>query len=213
LKIGKGFIFAFSRSGRYPSLSRNRKQRITQILLMIWPDTLEKSNTYNKLVPLEPDPNPIRSRTETDRSRNVGNEMDSLRVQLERGPDLDRCVHSGFHFRTPRKLKIWNPEILPRNRSARDRPGVAPFVPAWGWGWGRRSGTRNWESGGLGWRVGLRSGFGAGGLRGAGGVGAAGFQDSSFSESGHWKLLWGWPLSARSGLSYSHTLPGSFKSP
>ena len=30
------------------------------------------------------------------------------------------------------------------------------------------------------------SAFGAGGPRGAGGVGAAGFQDSSFTESGRW---------------------------
>ena len=45
---------------------------------------------YNKFVPLELNPN--RSRTDTDRSRDVGNEMDSLGYRLGDGPDMPRRV-------------------------------------------------------------------------------------------------------------------------
>jgi hypothetical protein len=69
--------------GRHPSQSRNMEHRITLMLLLILPDTLLKPKTYNKLVPLELDPTPTRSRTETDLSRDVGNERDSLGYRLE----------------------------------------------------------------------------------------------------------------------------------
>ena len=54
------------------------------------------------------------------------------------------CSH-GFHFRTPRKLKIWNPEILPRNRSARDWAEVARFTQAGDWDEGGEA-TRETEN-------------------------------------------------------------------
>jgi hypothetical protein len=75
LKLGNGLIFALSRSRRHPSLSRNMKRRITRILLLMLPDTLLKPKTVNELLPIELDPNPIVSRTETDLSRDVGNEV------------------------------------------------------------------------------------------------------------------------------------------
>ena len=66
-----------------------------------WLDTLLKPKTYNELVPPEPDPKPILSRTDADLSRDVGNELESHGICLWVDPDMARGALMEFHFRTP----------------------------------------------------------------------------------------------------------------